>query len=90
MVYLQKALYQAGLSVVNISSPTQADFMTNASSSSVPGYMKADVQDLYTAIRKVYADIEKKVEVSEFYTPGRRRAPVGNAASRRRGRTASG
>ena len=70
MVYLQKALYQAGLSVVNISSPTQADFMVNASSSSVPGYMKADVQDLYTAIRKVYADIEKRVEVSEFYLSG--------------------
>lgn len=70
LVYLQKALYQAGLSVVNISSPTQADFITNASSSSVPGYMKADVQDLYTAMRKVYADIERRVEVSEFYLSG--------------------
>ncbi|UCE85580.1 MAG: alpha/beta hydrolase, partial [Deltaproteobacteria bacterium] len=70
MVFLQKALYQAGLSVVNITSPTQVDFITTASSSSVPGFMDADVRDLYEAMRRIRAQIEEKVDVSAFYLAG--------------------
>ncbi len=70
MVFLQKAFYQAGLSVVNVSSPTQTDFITTASSSSVPGFMDADVRDLYAAMRRIYAEIEDDVDVSAFYLGG--------------------
>lgn len=68
--YLQKVLYQAGMSVVNISSPTHADFVLTGSSSSVPGFMDSDVRDLYSAMKGIYEDIRNKVDVSEFYLSG--------------------
>ncbi len=68
--YLQKVFYQAGMSVVNISSPTHPDFIVTASRSSVPGFMEADVQDLYTAMKRIWEDIGRKVDVSEFYIAG--------------------
>ena len=68
--YLQKVLYQAGMSVVNISSPTHPDFIITASRSSVPGYMEADVSDLYSAMKRIYEDIGHEVDVSEFYIAG--------------------
>ena len=68
--YLQKVLYQAGMSVVNISSPTHPDFIITASRSSVPGFMEADVSDLYGAMKRIYEDIQHEVDVSEFYIAG--------------------
>ena len=68
--YLQKVLYQAGMSVVNISSPTHPDFIITASRSSVPGFMEADVEDLYTVMKRIYEDIRQGVDVSEFYIAG--------------------
>ncbi len=68
--YLQKVFYQAGMSVVNISSPTHPDFIVSASRSSVPGFMEADVQDLYTAMKRIWEDIGDRVDVSEFYIAG--------------------
>jgi hypothetical protein len=70
MVFLQKALYQAGLSVVNVTSPTQVDFITTASNASVPGFMDADVRDLYTAMQRIHEQIEEQVDVSAFYLAG--------------------
>ena len=68
--YLQRVLYQAGMSVVSISSPTHPDFIITASRSSVPGFMEADVSDLYTVMKRIYEDIGEEVDVSEFYIAG--------------------
>ena len=70
MAYLQAVFHQAGYHVVNVSSPTHPEFIVSGSSSSVPGYMKADVRDLYVAMQHIYAEIHSRVEVSDFYLSG--------------------
>ena len=47
LVNVQKALYQAGFHVINISSPTHMNFQINGSSSILPGYLPDDAKDLY-------------------------------------------
>jgi pimeloyl-ACP methyl ester carboxylesterase len=70
MIYLQKVLHQAGLHVVNLSSPTQAQFIASASSTSVPGNMKADVRDLYAVMQRIRAEIGNGLDISRFYLAG--------------------
>jgi ABC-type transporter lipoprotein component MlaA len=69
-VFLQQVLYGAGMHVVNISSPTHADFVTTGSESSVPGVMDSDIADLYNAMKKIRAELEPRIEISKFYLAG--------------------
>ena len=80
--YLQKVLYQAGMSVVNISSPTHPDFIITASRSSVPGFMEADVEDLYRVMKRIFGS---DALVGQLCGGRRHGAPLVDGA----GRTAS-
>ena len=70
MQFLQKALYGAGFHVINISSPTHFNFIVNASTSSLPGYLPDDTLDLYRVMEQAWALIRADVDVSEFSVGG--------------------
>jgi len=70
MLALQSIFYRAGFHVVNISSPTHANFVAAASTTSAPGIFRDDARDLYRVMQKVMEEIKDDVEVSEFYLTG--------------------
>jgi predicted alpha/beta-fold hydrolase len=67
---LQKVFYQAGFSVISISSPTYMNFIVNASTTKVPGHVIHDAEDLYRVMDKAYQQVVDRVDVSEFYLTG--------------------
>jgi hypothetical protein len=67
---LQKAFYQAGFSIISISSPTYMNFIINASSTKVPGHVIYDSEDIYRVMEKAYQKVSGRVDVSEFYLTG--------------------
>ncbi|MEZ0122895.1 MAG: hypothetical protein AB9Q23_11415 [Candidatus Reddybacter sp.] len=70
MVALQKALYQAGFHVINLSSPTYLNFLINASQSNLPGFLPEDAEDIYRVMEQAYQKIEADADVSEFHVMG--------------------
>ena len=70
MVKLQKALYQAGFHVVNLSSPTHINFQINASQSNLPGFLPDDAKDLHRVMLQAYEKIKGDIDVSEFHVMG--------------------
>jgi pimeloyl-ACP methyl ester carboxylesterase len=70
VVAMAKAFYQAGFHVISMSSPTQLNFLVNASSTHLPGYPAGDVADLYDAMTAAYEQVADEIEVSEFYLTG--------------------
>lgn len=68
--YLQGVLYGAGMSVVNLSSPTHPDFVVTGSESSIPGFMERDVRDLYRAMQLIVRDLGDEVEATSFLVTG--------------------
>ena len=67
---MQKAFYQAGFHVISLSSPTTPNFIVAASTSGVPGLLEEDSADLYRVMQAVWARLEKKMEVTDFYLTG--------------------
>ena len=67
---LQRAFYQAGFSVIAISSPTYMNFIVNASTTKVPGHIVHDSEDLYRVMELAYQKVADRVDVSEFYLTG--------------------
>jgi len=67
---LQKAFYQAGFSVISISSPTHMNFIVNASTTKVPGHVIHDAEDLYRVMEMAYRKVADRVDVSAFYLTG--------------------
>jgi hypothetical protein len=67
---LQRAFYQAGFSVISISSPTHMNFIVNASTTKVPGHIIHDTEDLYRVMELAYKKVANRVDVSEFYLTG--------------------
>jgi len=67
---LQRAFYQAGFSVISISSPTHMNFIVNASTTKVPGHIIHDTEDLYRVMELAYKKVADRVDVSEFYLTG--------------------
>jgi len=67
---LQKVFYQAGFSVISISSPTYMNFIVNASTTKVPGHVIYDAEDLYRVMEKACQQVADRVNVSEFYLTG--------------------
>jgi hypothetical protein len=67
---LQRAFYQAGFSVISISSPTYMNFIVNASTTKVPGHIIHDSEDLYRVMELAYQKVADRVDVSEFYLTG--------------------
>ncbi len=70
MILVQKALYQAGFNVINISSPTYLDFQLAASTSHTPGYAPDDAQDLYRVMQQAYGMVKDKMDVSAIHITG--------------------
>lgn len=70
MRFLQRAFYGAGMHVVLLSSPTYPDFMLTASEAGMPGWMRADVQDLYEIMKLIRANLGEEIEISRFYLTG--------------------
>ncbi len=70
MVALQKALYGAGFHVINLSSPTDLNFLINASSSNLPGFLPDDAEDLYRVMEQAYAQIKEETKVTGFHVIG--------------------
>jgi hypothetical protein len=68
--FLQKLFYTAGFHVVSLSSPTYPNFIVTASTTSVPGRTSEDAADLYRAMQLVYADVQRKVDISGVYLAG--------------------
>jgi len=67
---MAQAFYQAGFHVISLSSPTQLNFLVNASSTHLPGFPNVDVVDLYDVMSAAYAQVRGEINVSEFYLTG--------------------
>jgi hypothetical protein len=67
---LAKALYAAGFHVLNFSSSTYLNFIVNASSSSLPGYLPDDTRDLYRVMEQAWALVKDDIDASEFVIAG--------------------
>ncbi len=68
--FLMRAFYAAGFHVVGISSPTYPVFIIAASSTMVPGEQRHDAEDLYTVMRKIWAEIGPRTQVTSFHLTG--------------------
>ncbi len=69
MLKFRKMLYQAGFHVIALSSPTQMDFVVNASTG-LPGDAVEDARDLYRVMRQAYEQVRNTIEVSSFALAG--------------------
>jgi acetyl esterase/lipase len=67
---MQRILYKAGLHVVSLSSPIHPNFIVSASSTSVPGLIQVDAEDLYRVMQLAYRQIGDRLDVSRFYLTG--------------------
>jgi len=67
---MQRILYQAGLHVVSLTSPVHPNFVVSASSTSVPGLITEDAEDLYRVMRLAYRQIGSRIDVSAFHLAG--------------------
>jgi len=70
VVSMAKAFYSAGFHVLTLSSPTQLNFLLNASTTHLPGFPQDDAEDLYRAMEMAYAQVRDQIEVSSFYLTG--------------------
>ncbi len=70
MQTLKRAFFQAGFHVVCLTSPTIENFIVTASSSGMPGNIEEDAADLYRVMARIWDDIRKRVEVSDFFLTG--------------------
>ncbi len=70
MRFLQRVFFDAGYHVVLLSSPTAPDFLVTASEASMPGWMEADVSDLYAVMQTVRDDLPRRVAVSRVLLSG--------------------
>ncbi|ADJ28890.1 hypothetical protein [Nitrosococcus watsonii] len=70
MQILQKILYQAGFHVLSLPSPTHPNFVTSASTYSVPGHIVEDSADLYRAMQLAWQQVRNDIEITDFYLTG--------------------
>jgi hypothetical protein len=70
LLSMTKALYQAGFHVITLPSPSHANFIISASSSSVPGDLTEDAADLYRAMQVAWNQVKGDIEVSSFSLGG--------------------
>lgn len=66
----QRIFYDAGYSVISISSPMNSNFILNGSSTRMPGIIYDDSIDVYNIMKEVYNKVKNKVKVTEFYLTG--------------------
>lgn len=69
-VNMARAFYQAGFHVVSLSSPTFPNFVTSASTTGVVGHAQRDAEDLYRVMERIWARLDKKIDVTSFNVTG--------------------
>ncbi|MDJ0945264.1 MAG: alpha/beta fold hydrolase [Kiloniellales bacterium] len=67
---LTRILTAAGLHVISVPSPTNPNFIRNASTTGVPGRIGDDAKDLYRTMQLAYAEVKDEVEVTAFHLAG--------------------
>jgi hypothetical protein len=67
---LARALYGAGFHVVCFSSSTYLNFIVNASSSKLPGFLPDDTRDLYRVMEQAWATLEDEIDAEGFVIAG--------------------
>jgi hypothetical protein len=67
---LARALYGAGFHVLCFSSSTYLNFIVNASTTSLPGFLPDDTRDLYRVMEQAWALVKDDVDASEFLVGG--------------------
>jgi len=67
---LQKALFAAGFHVLNLPSSTQFNFIVNASTTSLSGFLPDDTRDMYRVMEQAWALVRDDVDVSDFMIGG--------------------
>ncbi len=70
MIAMRNAFHQAGFHVISISSPTHMNFIINASTTSVPGRIREDAEDIYRVMELAYQMVTPRVTATEFYLTG--------------------
>ena len=70
MVFFQRIFYDAGYSVISITSPMHSNFIINASSNRMPGMIMDDGKDVYNVMKETYKIVKDKINVSDFYVVG--------------------
>lgn len=70
MTILQRTLYQAGLHILSITSPSYSEFIINASSNFMPGNLIEDAKDLYSVMQLAIVQVASEIDVSEYYLTG--------------------
>lgn len=70
MQVIQKALFKAGFHVISLPSPTHPNFITSASSTSVPGHIVVDSNDLYRVMQLAWKQVHDDIEVTDFHLIG--------------------
>lgn len=68
--FLQQLFYSAGYHTVGLSSPTHFNFIVSMSKHGLSGYVPYDVEDLYTLMRWVKADVESTAKVRSYSVTG--------------------
>ncbi|MGL4308398.1 MAG: serine/threonine protein kinase [Cetobacterium sp.] len=66
----QRIFYGAGYNVITVSSVFSNNFLTNGSSTKMPGMLMVDGRDLYNSMWHMYDKIKDKVQVTDFYVMG--------------------
>ncbi len=67
---LARAFYKAGFHVAAISSSTHPNFIISGSSSSLPGHLMDDAQDMYQVMELLIEKLGNDIEVSDFHVAG--------------------
>lgn len=67
---MANVLYRAGFHVVTLPSPTHPSFIVTASSTSIPGQLELDAQDLYRAMDLIANDLAGEIDASAYYVGG--------------------
>ena len=71
MTFLEALFYGAGFHVVALTSTTHPDFILTAARHPMPGYMPADVDDIYELMRRIRGELEKdEIEVDSYSLAG--------------------
>jgi hypothetical protein len=70
MTFLEALLWGAGCHVAAISSPTHPDFILAASRHHLPGFMPADVADLYALMQRIRDEIAADAKISSVSLVG--------------------
>ena len=70
VIFLMRALYEAGFHTVGISSPTNPSFITTASKFEMPGLPGKDAEDLMAIMQTMRRNLEKQIEITGFGLTG--------------------